>query len=457
MSVAKNEVIQMEYNNPDAQSPLFVPVLVICNTPDKVLGKNIRINSAKSLRWLMAEKEHEGVAIMVGGGASIENNIEEIKQFIEKGGTVFAMNAASHWLRSKGIEVDYQCILDAKPESALLVDTAAHNHLIGSQVDPVTMDSVTDPIVWHLEIGDIEQFFPEERKRKGGYALLGGGAAVGNSAMCAAYALGFRKFHVFGYDSSHKDGRSHAYPQDMNIFIPTTKVEWAGKKFTASVAMKAQAEKFQMTSFALDEAGCEIEVYGEGLLQTMFHAKHSELTEQQKYQSMWQFDLYRRSSPGEDVADTFYELARPDGMVIDLGCGTGRGSKRLHELGCDVLLMDFADNCRDEEAMCLPFIQADLTKGVPVSAPYGFCTDVMEHIEPINVERVLRNIRQSVKKVFFQISLIDDACGALIGHPLHLSVHPFKWWEVKLKLLGFDIVWSEDQGEAALFYVTTGD
>lgn len=444
----------MEYQNPDASSPLYVPVLVMCNTPDEIIGEYIRINSAKPLRWLRSEEAHEGVAIMVGGGPSAADHLKDIERLRNQGGTVFAMNAASRWLGDNKIDVDYQCILDAKEETAELVDEDAKEHIFGSQVHPLTMDTAKDPIVWHVGTEDIEQFFPEERKRKGGYVLLGGGTAVGNSAMCAAYALGFRKFEVYGYDSSHRDDDSHAYQQPMNRFIPTVDVKWAGKQFKCSVAMKAQAEKFQLTSQALREAGAEINVHGEGLLPTMYNTDYSALTEKEKYQLMWEFDSYRDYSPGENIADFYLEHVKPQGKIIDFGCGTGRAGIKFRAAGNDVLLIDFADNCRDAEAQEIPFLQWDLTDRMQVSAANGFCTDVMEHIPTDDVDTVIKNIMDCIETGFFQISTVDDAMGAAINEPLHLTVKPHAWWKERFESKGYVVDLEVEHEYVSVFYIT---
>ena len=457
MTAPTNEILQMDYQNPHATMSLHVPVLVICNTPDETLERNIRVNSAKNLTWLKSEPVHEGEAVIVGGGPSLKDSIEDIREYQMHGGTVFAMNAASQYLREHGIVVEYQCIIDAKEETAGLVDPLAIDHLFGSQVDPKTMDSVDSPIVWHLDIGDIEQYFPEDRVKKGGYVLLGGGAAVGNSSMCAAYALGFRKLHIFGLDSCHKNGESHAYSQDMNMFIPTIDVEWAGKKYTSSVAMKAQAEKFQLTASSLKDMGCEIIVYGDGLLQTMYNTSYHDLSEKEKYQVMWQFDAYRNVSPGEHIAEFYVNKFKPEGTIIDFGCGTGRAGIKFNEHGINTLLVDFTDNCRDSEAATIPFLQWDLTNELPVDALNGFCTDVMEHIPTNDVSTVILNIMNSADKVFFQISTIDDVMGAAINEPLHLTVKPYEWWRSKFISSGYHIEWADEQESAVLFYVTNPD
>ena len=457
MATPKNEVLQMEYQNPHAANPLYVPVLVICNTPDEELENNIRINSAKDLKWLKAEPEHDGIAVMIGGGPSINEHIDDIKYIVDNGGTVFAMNAASQWCKRNGINVDYQCIVDAKEETEQLVDSCAKAHLFASQCNSKTIDSVQDPILWHLEIGDVEDYFPEDKAKRGGYVLVGGGTAVGNTSLCVAYAMGYRKFHIFGYDSCHKDNMSHAYDQPMNKFIPTVEVEWAGKSFKSSVAMKAQAEKFQLTAHALKEHNCDIDVYGDGLLQTMYTTDYSDLSEKEKYQLMWQLDTYRISSPGERIADTYLKMAEPEGRIIDFGCGTGRAGIKFVKHGLRTLLIDFTDNCRDEEAQCIPFLQWDLTEPIPAGADHGFCTDVMEHIPTEDVETVIANIMNAAGKVFFQISTIDDSLGEMINEPLHLTVKPHAWWKSLFEKLGYIIGWDSDLGTASLFYISNPD
>jgi len=221
--------------------------------------------------------------------------------------------------------------------------------------------------------------------------------------------------------------------------------------------MKAQAEDFQITSQALKQLGCKFTIYGDGLLQTMYNTPVKNLSEQEKYQLMWQYPNYRTVCPGEYVVDKFIEHAKPDGIIIDYGCGTGRTSLSLFKKGYDVMLLDFTDNSRDQEACMLPFIQWDLTRHIPAKADYGICTDVMEHIPTDDVVMVIENIMTSSKNVFFQISTIDDIGGEVIGTPLHLTVKPHSWWKALFESKGYKIQWQEEQDIAALFYITNPD
>jgi SAM-dependent methyltransferase len=186
----------------------------------------------------------------------------------------------------------------------------------------------------------------------------------------------------------------------------------------------------------------------------MYRTPVSDLDEREKYVRMWTFDAYRELSPGERAVPEFLKIVKPDGLIVDFGCGTGRASVALSKSGHNVFLVDFADNCREQEALDLPFLEWDLCKaGMPVTAEYGLCADVMEHIPTEDVEAVICNIMQSAKQVFFQISTVADCFGKFIGTPLHLTVRPHEWWLSFFQDLGFTVRWAEDLGNASRFVV----
>jgi hypothetical protein len=229
----------------------------------------------------------------------------------------------------------------------------------------------------------------------------------------------------------------------MNDTMPLIETVWNGETFVSSLPMKAHAERFQIIASDLEGMGCAVHVHGTGLLPAMWRSRGHQMTEKSKYHLLWSTQFYREFSPGEEAADRFLDLMKPDGLIIDFGCGTGRGGLKLTEAGHAVHLLDFAENCRDPAALKLPFTECDLTQPIPLSAPYGFCCDVMEHIPTDDLEKVITNIMTSAETVFFQISTVPDQCGALIGQSLHLTVKPHDWWLGLFTYLGFSVSWSE--------------
>lgn len=455
MSAPKYDLCQWNYQNPDASGPLHIPLVVLCNTPDEEIEANVRANTAMELAWLGAQDAHDSIAVMVGGGGSVAGHLDDIRELVKQGATVFAMNAASQYLRSHGIPVDWQVTCDAKAETATLIDPGARGHLIASHANRATIDAAPSPMLWHSAVHCNEDWFPPTKKKRGGYAILGGEASTGLGALCAAYCLGYRRLEIFGYDSSHSGGESHAYRQPMNNSIPVMAFEWAGRSFQTSVTMRTQAERFPITAQALQQAGAVLNVWGDGLLQHIWNTPPENLSERDKYAKMWMFDAYRAFSPGECAAPVFFELVKVDGAgpIIDFGCGTGRGGLALARAGLDVTLIDFISASRDQEALPLPFLEWDLTQPCPLRAPYGYCCDVMEHIPPDDVEKVIHNIMQSAETVFFQISTTHDAFGAVIGQPLHLSVHPHDWWMGLFTSLDIKVLHDRKAENASIFVV----
>jgi SAM-dependent methyltransferase len=210
--------------------------------------------------------------------------------------------------------------------------------------------------------------------------------------------------------------------------------------------------------------GEEVELTADQVMAIMDNAPTEE---EMKYKKCWNVDAYRNYAPGEQLINLFLELF-PQGVeegatIIDWGCGTGRASKLLYEAGFDVTMVDFADNCLDEEIKELAkdnprlrFFKQDLTKKCDLEADYGYCTDVMEHIPTDDVDTVLGNILNSSKFAFFQIATVPDGFGGHpdIGEQLHLTVENYHEWLKRFNEQSTIIIRSQDEINHVIFYVT---
>lgn len=161
--------------------------------------------------------------------------------------------------------------------------------------------------------------------------------------------------------------------------------------------------------------------------------------ERDKYHRIWQFDEYRRGSPGEQfLAKTEKIEADPKVKhVHDYGCGTGRALPHLRRLfpNACITQFDFAENCRDEGYYADRFVNACLWDMPDVAcAEFGICMDVIEHIPEEYVEDVLESLSKSCKRLLLQGSMVHDNWGpTLIGEELHLTQRPWEWWEPILR------------------------
>lgn len=432
--------IYMNHRVEGASLDLIIPVALTINVDESIIDRNVRANARRVPRLprVRTMKPHGHVAIMCGSGPSLADHLEDVTA-LRRDGHVFALNGTAAFLAKNDMIADYQVMVDARERTAELVGPA-HAHLFASQCDPACFDAKPNAIMWHFINGELDNQLPADEP---GHAQIGGAGSVGNCALSLAWAMGYRHFEIFGYDSSHRNNASHAFHQPLNDFEPWGRFKFAGKEYLASYTMRSQASRFQAIARELVRQGCTVNVHGDGLLQDMWRAPVDNLSEQETYERIWNEPDYRTHSPGEESALTFVEQVQPDGPIIDFGCGTGRGGLAIHKItGQPVTLVDFADNCRDPGAYDLPFVLADLTKPIPAQAPYGYCTDVLEHIPPADVDAVIGNVMASAPCVFFQISTVPDNFGSFIGKPLHLSIQSPSWWIERFKALGYAVLWS---------------
>lgn len=176
------------------------------------------------------------------------------------------------------------------------------------------------------------------------------------------------------------------------------------------------------------------------------------------YERMWTHDEYRAVAPGEQYVYRFIDWAGPHGSIVDFGCGTGRGAVMIGALtNAKVVGLDFAANALDKTARGLfEFRQHDLREPLQLNVfDYGYCTDVLEHIAPEDVDAVLRNIFVAARRVFLAISTLPDHFGpAIAGEPLHLTVQPHAWWREKLESMGVRIDRQHEAEGVAFFYAS---
>lgn len=427
--------LTMRYKNPHATSELVIPVHLVCNTPDDILVANIKENAKAPRAWLGCEPLKSVPAIFCGSGPSLADGLAEIDDIRAQGGIVFATNGAANFLASKGIVVDYQVICDAREATGDLIGPAK-NHLFASQVHPSLFEKKPDAILYHIDIGPVIDMQTLWTTRKTDYVIVGSNGSVGNVALTLAYAMGYREFHVFGFDSSFRDNESHAMAQPMNALEPVCDVEYGGKKYHMTFTMKSAADVFPRLADDLTQLGCEFHIYGKGYLQDRWFgelAKPLEQREREKYQAMWNFASYLDYSPGLTnlkAAQSYFNYL-PGNSVIDFGCGAGFVVKELVETGVKARGIDIAPNALAFE---IPFTEACLWNIPDIVADYGYCCDVMEHIPTEKVSDVLAGISRSVLHgCFFAIDDHPDSKGALIGAKLHLTIKPIEWWLGKLQ------------------------
>jgi uncharacterized Rossmann fold enzyme len=262
----------IETQNPHATAPLQVAVTSNVSLED--INRNVAVNSARGFEWFACREAFTEKALIVGGGPSMDDHIGTILE-MSKDAVVIAVNGASEFLSIHGIDVDYQFIMDARPENASLIDPHAHNYMLASQCHPSLFNLVPEARteMVHLNSPDIENNFSTAKRDAGGYTLIGGGGSVGNSALCLAHAMGHRDLHAFGFDSSVDGVKRHAYPQAMNKGEQLIQMRLGDRAYWMSYTMAVQYQYFFAIEEELAKLGTKITVYGDGILPERWRMK----------------------------------------------------------------------------------------------------------------------------------------------------------------------------------------
>ena len=236
-----------------------VEVLVRCNTETAAIRKNVEHALSLGLPELVPVDAHKGEVCIVGGAPSVARYLPEIAARAANGHQVWALNGSAKYLAESGVRVDAQWIVDARPGNAKFVMPGVTQY-IASQCDGAVFAVADKAVVWHeAECGD---FVPTNRPA----SFIGGGTTVGVKAVAGAYALGYRKMHVYGMDSSFEGEAHHAYAQPENDQDFWVTVHAEDRQFNAAPWMIRQVEDFQGLASELAQLGCEIEVRCGGLL-----------------------------------------------------------------------------------------------------------------------------------------------------------------------------------------------
>lgn len=246
----------------------------VCNTERETLLSNVRSSMARDLPWFDTAPAHDGHAVLVGGGPSLAEHIEDIRWRQSLGQHVWALNGTASFLCGHGIIPDAHVIADARPENERFIPRLSSKaslteYLFASQCAPALFDrlSTKSPTLWHVNSDGMAELLADERARP--VHLIGGGSSVGLNAMVLAFARGYRKLHLYGYDSSYRDGAHHPYAQPGNDADRVIDAHYGDRKFKTAAWMAQQVNEFQTLAVELVNDGCLITAAGDGLLQTV--------------------------------------------------------------------------------------------------------------------------------------------------------------------------------------------
>lgn len=259
---------------------------------DEYIGR-VHSSMARDLPSLALLKDAEpgGTLLICGGGPSIGDleQIKAIRKLAKRGAKIWAVNKTHDFLLTKGITPHYGCLLDPMPWVAGYIAKPRSDviYAIASQVHADVFKSLAGQRVylWHAGVDYGGVGYPtdilENQYRGRDWLVIPGPTTVGLRSILVGYALGFRKFHLFGLDSSMRLGdvsaRLHAYdkpkPRDAEEGWVTLRTKKGEQRFYTNSHMARQATDFEETMERIGDMVREgkmqpisVTVHGDGLI-----------------------------------------------------------------------------------------------------------------------------------------------------------------------------------------------
>ena len=256
------------------------------NMSSQEVVDQIKANIKRPLPQAKPYKLHEETEIMlVGGGPSVLEYIDEIRQMREEGQKLITVNGSFDMMLDHGIIPSAFVMIDGREFNARFVARAKEastcKFYISSQCHPSVFDSLeadgADVTIFHSyskfneddEVGPniVEKtlnsyYFGRAQQT---YFFVLGGSTVVSRAIWLLRILGFKRQHIYGFDSCYMDGKHHAYEQPENDGHEVKKVTCVGRAFWCNSWMAAQANEFmEWTKYLGPEL--ELDIKGDGLI-----------------------------------------------------------------------------------------------------------------------------------------------------------------------------------------------
>lgn len=223
---------------------------------------------------------------IVGGGPSINDNVDQIRKLKARGVNIVSVNKSHDWLLEHGITPWGHILLDPKEWVAGYVKKPLKTvrYFVASQCHDDTFEALKDfPVfLWHAG-----QDFPEgaepnkvlrEKWPRAMWHVVPGPTTVGLRALFLGSQLGASHFHLFGMDSSRSSGRLHGYdkPEAPDAEPGTLKLRHKGFKYSFETNSHMARQQFDFDKLIEDMQGhmerghlpknFNVTVYGSGLL-----------------------------------------------------------------------------------------------------------------------------------------------------------------------------------------------
>jgi hypothetical protein len=245
----------------------FDEVTLKINAEEEERLENVKSCLERGLPEIMSYDVQDTVVAIAGGGPSLDDTFDELKQLYDDGVPVVSLNGSHDYLIERGIKPRLHMQLDARQFNKRFVENWQEGikYFIASQSHPDVFDTLdgADVTVFHCVSSDKELEHLESLGRSVGF--VGGGSTIMLRALILMRTLGFHKMEIFGFDSCCMNDEHHAYAQDENHNGSVTVVKVGGRDFFCYGWMHEQAKGFVKTVKTYGNM-FDLNIHGDGLI-----------------------------------------------------------------------------------------------------------------------------------------------------------------------------------------------
>jgi 2-polyprenyl-3-methyl-5-hydroxy-6-metoxy-1,4-benzoquinol methylase len=223
----------------------------------------------------LIEKHAGQEAIVIGGGPSVDGQVETICHRHQDGAVLIAIERMLPWCSKHHIRPDYVVAQDASSDVVEAFETLPHGltYLVASQCQPAVFDALAREQVYLFHSSkkgfteqELDGLSPSSQR-----AIVNAGGSVVICSMSIAMLMGMKRIHLFGFDCHITHARYAKGIAGAGDISQVVSVKIDGQSYQSTLSYIAFAQQF----FELREIGKaeglldDIRVYGDSLVIAM--------------------------------------------------------------------------------------------------------------------------------------------------------------------------------------------
>lgn len=240
----------------------------VLNISEDKIKENVKANIASDWKQATPHPTNDVEVMIVGGGPTLKNYWDEIKEKRADGVKLVCLNGAYGECIAHGLTPSALVMVDARPFNARFTKpvVAGCTYFMSSQCDPSALEGLPKDrtFMWHTTTERIKDLLDE--RYDGKWYSIPGGSTVLLRTIPLFRMLGFKRFYLYGCDSCVIEHEHHAYEQKENDGGPLFPVCVDDDRiFMCNLWMASQAaEMMDLIKVFKDEI--ELSIMGDGLL-----------------------------------------------------------------------------------------------------------------------------------------------------------------------------------------------